>query len=161
MNGRQQPEVKAAQSRVEISEVTSSRDLREAMAIRRVVFTDEQQLTDVVDNDPYDTGPGGLVVLARLNGEPVATGRLHTWRGDGQIAWVAVLAPYRGQGLGWQIMDTLLSAAGRLGAERVTLSAQTHALGFYRLLGFEPLGNPFIMGNIEHITMVRRLDGAP
>ena len=55
-------------------------------------------------------------------------------------------------------MDALLSAAGRLGASRVTLSAQTHAVGFYRLLGFRTVGTTWIMGNIEHITMVRELD---
>jgi predicted GNAT family N-acyltransferase len=70
---------------------------------------------------------------------------------------VAVLPDYRGFGIGWEIMDALLGAAGRLGATRVTLSAQTHAVGFYRLLGFHTVGDTWVMGNIEHITMVRDL----
>jgi predicted GNAT family N-acyltransferase len=143
---------------LEIREVTSQRDLREVIAIRRTVFTEEQHLTDVVDRDPYDHGPGSVQVLARLDGEPVGVGRLHVSRREGQIAWVAVLRPYRGKGVGWEIMDALLSAAGRLGASRVTLSAQTHATDFYRLLGFRTVGTTWIMGNIEHITMLRELD---
>jgi GNAT superfamily N-acetyltransferase len=109
--------------------------MRRAIAIRSVVFIDEQHLTDNVDRDPYDQGAGAVVVLAYLDGEPVGTGRLHVWRGQGQIAWVAVLRPYRGRGVGREIMEALLDAAADLGAERVTLSAQTHAIEFYRLLG--------------------------
>jgi predicted GNAT family N-acyltransferase len=75
----------------------------------------------------------------------------------GQIAWVAILPAYRGKGIGWEIMDALLAAAGQRGAARVTLSAQTHAIGFYRLLGFRTVGKVWMMGGIEHITMVRDL----
>lgn len=143
---------------LEVREVRAMHDLREVIAIRRAVFTDEQHLTETVDRDPHDQGPGAVQVLARLAGEPVGVGRLHVWRGEGHIAWVAVLPPYRGLGIGWEIMDALLGAAGRLGAQRVTLSAQTHAIGFYRLLGFRTVGSTWIMGNIEHITMVRELE---
>jgi predicted GNAT family N-acyltransferase len=143
---------------LEVREVSGQRDLREIIAIRRAVFTDEQHLTDTVDRDPHDQGAGSVQVLARLDDEPVGIGRLHVWRGEGNIAWVAVLPQYRGLGIGWEIMDALLEAAGRMGAQRVTLSAQTHAIGFYRLLGFRVVGNTWIMGNIEHITMVRELD---
>ena len=145
-------------ARLVVREVSDPRDLQDVIAIRRAVFTDEQHLTDVVDRDPYDQGPGAVQVLAWMGAEPVGVGRLHVWRGEGQIAWVAVLPPYRGQGIGWEIMDALLTAAERLGADRVTLSAQTHALGFYHLLGFETTGTPFVMSNIEHITMVREVN---
>ena len=142
---------------LEVREVSSAYDLREVIAIRRQVFTDEQRLTDTVDRDPHDRGPGTVQILARLDGEAVGVGRLHVWRGEGHIAWVAVLPPYRGLGIGWEIMDALLDASGRLGAQQVTLSAQTHAIGFYRLLGFHTVGRTWTMGNIEHITMVREL----
>lgn len=136
---------------------TSARDLHEITAIRRTVFTDEQHLTDVVDRDPYDRGPGAVQLLALLDGRPVGVGRLHVSRGEGQIAWVAILPAYRGKGIGWEIMDALLAAAGQRGAARVTLSAQTHAVEFYRLLGFRTVGKVWMMGGIEHITMVRDL----
>jgi predicted GNAT family N-acyltransferase len=151
---RQEP----AGAGVEIREIDAHGPaFADVIAIRRTVFTDEQALTDTVDRDPYDYGAGAAVVLALLDGRPVGTGRLHVWRGFGQIAWVAVLAPERGLGIGWDIMLALLAAAGRLGARRVTLSAQTHAIGFYEKLGFHTVGGTFIMGNIEHITMERDL----
>ncbi|HET8630406.1 MAG TPA: GNAT family N-acetyltransferase [Thermomicrobiales bacterium] len=151
---RQEP----AGAGVEIREIDAHGPaFADVIAIRRTVFTDEQALTDTVDRDPYDYGGGAAVVLALLDGRPVGTGRLHVWRGFGQIAWVAVLAPERGLGIGWEIMVALLGAAERLGARRVTLSAQTHAIGFYEKLGFHTVGGTFIMGNIEHITMERDL----
>lgn len=139
---------------VEVREVHDPRDLDAIVAIRRAVFTREQHLTDVVDRDPFDRGPGAVQVLARVAGEPVATGRLHVERGEGQIAWVAVLPPYRGAGIGWAVMSALLHAAARLGADYITLSAQTHAIDFYRRLGFRAVGDTFVMSNIEHVTMV-------
>lgn len=142
---------------LEVREVAGTRELREVIAIRRAVFTDEQHLTDNVDRDPHDHGPGTVQVLARLDQVAVGIGRLHVSRGEGQIAWVAVLPRYRGLGVGLEIMDALLAAAGRLGARQVTLSAQTHAIGFYRILGFRTVGQVWTMGNIEHIKMVRDL----
>jgi predicted GNAT family N-acyltransferase len=147
----------SARARLTVREVSDPAELVAVIAIRRAVFTDEQHLTDVVDRDPYDRGPGAVHALASVGGEAVGVGRLHVARGEGQIAWVAVLPPYRGQGIGWAIMDALLAAAERLGARQVTLSAQTHAVGFYRLLGFETEGTTFAMSDIEHITMARTL----
>ena len=144
--------------RLTIRVALGQRDLRDVTAIRRAVFTDEQHLTDVVDRDPYDSGPGAVQILALLDDRPVGVGRLHVSRGEGQIAWVAILPSYRGQGIGWEIMDALLAAAGQQGAKRVTLSAQPHAVGFYRLLGFRTVGKVWMMSGIEHITMVRDLE---
>lgn len=157
MTGDERPVSRAGVANLELHEVRQAADFAAAIAIRATVFIDEQHLTDVVDRDPYDHGPDAVVILARLDGVPVATGRVHVWRGEGQIAWVAVLPEHRGAGVGWEVMVALLDAAERHGATRVTLSAQTHALGFYRRLGFEPVGSTFIMGDIEHITMVRDL----
>ncbi len=152
------PHNRTAEPSVVVREATTADELRAVMAIRGDVFIHEQHLTNVVDDDPYDAGSGAVVVLAWYGDAPVGTGRVHVWRGDAHIAWVAVLPDYRARGVGWEIMVALLDAARELGARRVTLSAQTHAIGFYRRLGFETVGSIFVMGNIDHITMVRDLD---
>ena len=151
------PQDRTAEPRLVVREATTAAELRAVMAIRGDVFIDEQRLTNVVDDDPYDTGSGAVVVLAWHGDRPVGTGRVHVWRGDAHIAWVAVLPDYRAHGVGRELMVALLDAARELGARRVTLSAQTHAIGFYRRLGFETVGSIFVMGNIDHITMVREL----
>ena len=157
MTARNMPNDRSPEPRLAILEATTPADLRAVMAIRGDVFIHEQNLTNVVDDDPYDAGSGAVVLLALYDGEPVGTGRVHVWRGDAHIAWVAVLPDYRARGVGRELMVALLDAARELGARRVTLSAQTHAIGFYRRLGFETTGSLFVMGNIDHITMVRDL----
>ena len=51
-------------ARLDVDEVRGGRDLRDVIAIRRAVFTDEQHLTDVVDHDwaksIYFKDPNGI-----------------------------------------------------------------------------------------------------
>jgi predicted GNAT family N-acyltransferase len=51
----------------------------------------------------------------------------------------------------------LLDLAAQQGLSRVTLSAQTHALGFYERAGFHLLGEPFMDAGIPHRKMVKEL----
>ncbi len=111
------PQNRTAAPRLVVREATTPAELRAVMAIRGDVFIHEQHLTNVVDDDPYDAGSGAVVVLAWYGDRPVGTGRVHVWRGDGHIAWVAVLPDYRDRGVGWEIMVALLDAA-REAAER-------------------------------------------
>lgn len=157
MTRTEQPHQFRTAQQVVIREALSPSDGRLVTAIRREVFSLEQRLTDVVDADAYDRGPEAVVLVAFLAELGAGTGRLHVWRAEGQIAWVAVRRQFRGQGVGWDLMDRLLTVAGERGARRVTLSAQTHALGFYQLLGFRTVGTAYTMSNIEHITMIRDL----
>lgn len=157
MTRTEQPHESATAQPVVIREALSPSDGRLVTAIRREVFSLEQRLTDVVDADDYDRGPEAVVLLAFLGELAAGTGRVHVWRTEGQIAWVAVRRQFRRQGVGWDLMDRLLSVAGERGARRVTLSAQTHALRFYQLLGFRTVGETYIMSDIEHITMIRDL----
>jgi predicted GNAT family N-acyltransferase len=52
-------------------------------------------------------------------------------------------------------MRFLLAAVDRAGAPTAVLSAQTHAEGFYRRLGFVRTGQPFVVKGIEHRWMAR------
>lgn len=126
-------------------------ELEEVYAIRREVFDREQHLTSWVRDYPDDER--GINVLAWLDERAVGTGRVSLWGDEAQIAWVAVRQPYRGRGVGRAIMEYLIDWAREQGARLVTLNAQTHALGFYRQLGFVPIGRPFYMAHIEHQLM--------
>ena len=58
-------------------------------------------------------------------------------------------------------MEHLIRWSQAQGARYVTLNAQTHALDFYRRLGFEPVGRRFYMGHIEHQVMILDLISQP
>jgi predicted GNAT family N-acyltransferase len=86
--------------------MTSLEDLPLIYAIRREVFVDEQHLTNTVRDDPDDRY--SLHVLASVETQVVAVGRVTFIGDEAQIAWVAVRRPYRGRGVGWAVMERLL-----------------------------------------------------
>lgn len=122
-------------------------------AIRCTVFVEEQGVSEALEVDPRD--PQHTHALAfddRGNG--IATGRLLA---DGQIGRMAVLAAWRGRGVGSAILTRLLDTARARGLRRVTLNAQVRARAFYAGRGFAECGGVFMEAGIEHITMTRKL----
>ncbi len=147
--------------RLSVRAAVTPDDLAAVLDLRERVFGGEQGVPDAAVLDPDDRR--SLHALATLgNGDtalPVGTGRL-TPGGDpwaeAQIAWVATLPEHRRHGVGAAVMRFLLDAADAAGTPAVLLSAQTHALSFYKRLGFLPYGGRFYSRGIEHQLMVRR-----
>jgi predicted GNAT family N-acyltransferase len=126
------------------------------LELRRRVFGVEQDMIDGGASDDEDRR--SQVVLALVRDGAIGTGRLSpptVERPEGHISWVAVLPTYRGQGAGTALMEVLLEKADEAVMPMVTLSAQTHALAFYRQFGFVPYGDRFLVRGIEHQAMVR------
>jgi predicted GNAT family N-acyltransferase len=124
----------------------------EAFPIRLTVFVEEQNVPPEVEADAWDEP--SLHALARDGGgRPIGTARLLP---DGHIGRVAVLREARGTGVGVALMQAMMNAAQQRGMLEVVLSAQVHAAGFYRNLGFVEEGSPFEEAGIAHIQMRRR-----
>ncbi|HUN91338.1 MAG TPA: GNAT family N-acetyltransferase [Burkholderiaceae bacterium] len=125
----------------------------DASRLRFEVFVDEQKVPAEIELDEHD--PVSLHALARdADGRAVGTGRLLP---DGHIGRVAVGAGQRRRGVGDAIMRALMQAARERGLAAVELSAQVHAAGFYRRLGFIEEGDVYLEAGIEHVTMRRRV----
>lgn len=62
--------------------------------------------------------------------------------GEEELLLIAVSPPFRGGGLGRQLLETFKSDAKQRGAERVFLEMRCNnpAEKLYRLVGFEPIG---------------------
>ena len=124
----------------------------EASVIRRLVFVDEQLVPLEMELDALD--PQSLHALAYAGGgRAVATGRLLP---DGHIGRMAVLREWRKQGVGGAVLERLVEAARLRGDAEVVLSAQTHALAFYRRHRFVAEGDTYLDAGIPHQTMRRR-----
>jgi predicted GNAT family N-acyltransferase len=139
--------------RLTVRDLRDSADMRSVVAIRRQVFVVEQGVATNVEPDNVDRVAHH--VLGLVDDRVVGVGRLHITTNEGQIAWVAVLPEHRHLGVGRAIMQRLLDLADRSRIRVVMLNAQTHALRFYQHFGFQPVGEPFIMGGIEHQLMSR------
>jgi predicted GNAT family N-acyltransferase len=125
----------------------------EAGAIRETVFVAEQGVPRELELDEIDADC--VHALARLDdGRAIATGRLVP---DGHIGRMAVLAEWRGLGIGGALLERLVEEAGARGMREVALSAQTHALGFYLHHGFSAEGAIYLEAGIPHQAMRRNL----
>ncbi|MBI4002414.1 MAG: GNAT family N-acetyltransferase [Nitrospira defluvii] len=121
--------------------------------IRETVFIFEQAVPEELEWDGLDPLCAHALAWNDL-GEAIGTARMQA---KGTIGRMAVLKDWRGRGVGRALLQTLLDLAARQGLSRVTLSAQTHALGFYERAGFHVIGNPFMDAGIPHRSMIRDL----
>jgi predicted GNAT family N-acyltransferase len=125
----------------------------EASRIRLTVFVEEQRVPPGIEMDDKDAVC--VHALAYAQGRAVGTGRLLP---DGHIGRMAVLRENRSLGVGGAILERLVEEARRRGMQQVVLSAQTHALGFYRRHGFMVQGEVFEEAGIPHQEMRRLLN---
>jgi DNA-binding MarR family transcriptional regulator/GNAT superfamily N-acetyltransferase len=108
--------------------------------------------------------PRGLVLLARLRGEPVACGGLH-FEDDGfaEVKRLWVSDAVRGLGVGRRLLGALEERARERGIGTLRLDtnrALPEAAGLYRSAGYREIDryndNPY-----AHHFFCKRLDGAP
>jgi predicted GNAT family N-acyltransferase len=144
---------------LEVLRVTTLDEMQQALAVRRRVFIEEQRVPEDLEIDEHDADPAtittALHVLARLQGEPIATGRLLLAPYDGHlhIGRVAVLSEQRRLGVGRTVMLALHDLARETNAKSIRLAAQLHAIGFYERLGYTAHGDVFLDAGIEHRWM--------
>jgi len=122
-------------------------------APRTRVFVAEQAVPESEEWDGLDAECVHAVAEHAVEGV-IGTGRLHP---SGKIGRMAVLAEWRGQGVGAAILRWLLDEAASRGIESVYLHGQVPVLGFYARFGFVAEGPEFDEAGIPHRLMRLRL----
>ena len=124
----------------------------EAVALRRQVFTEEQQVPEALEWDDTDAIAVHYIVRDDRD-NPVATARLYEAEDScGGIGRMAVAARARGRDVGTQLLSRML-ADGLDHYDRFTLSAQEAAVDFYRRLGFYVVSDRYMDAGIPHRCM--------
>jgi predicted GNAT family N-acyltransferase len=130
-------------------------DAADLRAVREAVFVREQGVPAELEWDGAD--PACLHWLARArDGRPIGTARL---KPDGHLGRMAVLAAWRGLGVGSALLAEVLARARDRGLARVYLNAQVQAVPFYARHGFAVTGPPFEEAGIAHRRMALALAG--
>lgn len=122
-------------------------------AVRRAVFVVEQAVPEALEWDEFDAASRHALAVAH-DGTSIGTARLLP---DGHIGRVAVVAPWRGRGVGSALLRHLIDTARAGGVRHLLLNAQVQALGFYRRFGFMAEGDVFDDAGIPHRAMRLRL----
>ena len=132
-------------------------DWREASgtlsAIRTTVFVGEQGVPPEIEIDGRDPGCAHVVAESDSGGA-VGTGRLMP---EGRIGRMAVLAAWRGRGVGAAMLEALVAEAKRRGFRETYLHAQAHAKDFYARHGFVVEGEEYLEAGIPHVGMRAKL----
>jgi len=149
---------------VTLSEVKTEADLLQALAIREVVFIEEQHVPEGIERDAEDAR--AYHVLAFQAGHAIGTGRLVMMpepppdEGGGswaQIGRMAVLQAHRKAHVGSMILTKLEDEARRRKVSGILLHAQLYALEFYKRHRYEPVGAVFDEAGIQHLEMRKKL----
>lgn len=127
-------------------------------AVREAVFVHEQNVPLELERDAEGDPLCQHVLAFDADGAPIGTGRLTP---DRRIGRMAVLASWRGRGVGEALLAALVERARALGWREISLHSQASAIEFYARQGFLPFGPRFFeAGGIEHLAMYRLLGAA-
>ena len=132
----------------------STLELYEILRARAEVFIVEQ---DCVYQDLDNKDLGAYHVIIREDGDIVAYLRVldkGVSYDTASVGRVITTEKGRGRGIGLVLLKEGLKVAKEaFGAERVTISAQCQARGFYEKVGFSAVSDTYLEDNIPHIRM--------
>lgn len=118
-------------------------------AVRQAVFVEEQRVPAQLEWEDQDARAWHWVAEDTA-GHPIGTARLLP---TGQIGRMAVLAPWRGRGVGSALLRAVLHDARQHVTGPLWLNAQCSAEGFYRQAGFAAEDPVFDEAGIPHRAM--------
>lgn len=136
--------------------VVSESELESAFEVRRLVFVEEQDISEALEYDGLDDE--AVHIIARHEDKVVGTARVRfPSRGHAKIERMAVLGPFRHQGIGGLILSFVNSELRTRQIQHVLLHAQVAVIEFYRLQGFQETGPYFMEADIKHVAMQMHL----
>ncbi len=140
---------------INVLPISSPSDLESAFAIRRQVFVEEQHVSAEEEYDEFEDSSTHF--LARADSTPCGTARWRRTSNGVKLERFAVLAAFRGQGVGKALVKTVLDdvfSQQPEPIERIYLHAQVTAMPLYTGFGFISVGPMFEEAGIQHYKMV-------
>ncbi|MDQ2075422.1 GNAT family N-acetyltransferase [Marinimicrobium sp. ABcell2] len=136
---------------------------RSLTALRRTVFMLEQGVSEADEWDGLDDQAQHFLVISQQQAIGAARVVKHREQSIYHIGRVAVLAEYRGLGIGSALMNKVIRWSKKDALPEnanIELNAQVDRLNFYRRLGFVEHGPTFLDAGIVHQAMFFQGEGA-
>ena len=127
----------------------------ESKKLRAKVFLDEQGFS--AEFDEIDDIAVHMVLYIDNKAAAVCRVFYDENKQSYMIGRVAVEKEYRSQHLGAKIMQTAESYIKQVGGTSAKLSAQCRMSGFYKKLGYNPIGEEYLDEFCPHIMMFKEL----
>ena len=125
----------------------------QALAVRAIVFCEEQRVPYKLEYDAGDTE--ALHMVGVIDSEPVAAARLRFFADYAKLERIAIRKGFRGRHLGHALVDFMIEVARQRGFRKFKLSAQVHLEAFYTAHGFRATGERFLEAGIDHCAMIK------
>ena len=139
-----------------IQTVKNERELTFALAIRAIVFVEEQACPFSEEFDDYDSLQNTSVqhFLIMHQNEPVATARtIYVNDSEAKIGRIAVLKAFRSQGLATELIKHMIKTLTVKAYIDISIHAQAHLEAYYEQFGFKKCSDTFDEAGISHIKM--------
>lgn len=131
-------------------------EIRKCMNVRRLVFQEEQGILPSADVDGFDFHPNTFHIGAKAQCREYVgalRGRLLPEPNVVKLERMAVLADFRGSGIGLGLIAMFEVIARFKGRNTICAHVQAHAKNFYKKCGFIVAGEQFYEAGILHVPM--------
>ena len=119
--------------------------------IRDKVFIQEQKVTPQLEWDGMDEK--AIHFLVFNDKAAIGCARAIVIKDHMQLGRMAVLKEYRGQGIGGALIEKAMTIAKLNQLSAIYISAQCHAIDFYKKFGFEVTSDIYLDAEIPHRDM--------
>ena len=119
--------------------------------IRQKVFIEEQKVTSQLEWDGMDEE--AIHFLAFKNEKAIGCARAFVIENYMQLGRMAVLKAYRGESVGTALIEKVITTAKLNQLSAIYISAQCHAIDFYKKFGFEITSDIYLDAEIQHRNM--------
>ena len=119
--------------------------------IREKVFIQEQKVTPQLEWDGMDEK--AIHFLVFNDKAAIGCARAIVIKDHMQLGRMAVLKEYRGQGIGSALIEKAMTTAKLNQLSAIYISAQCHAIDFYKKFGFEVTSEIYLDAEIPHRDM--------
>ncbi|CAM8410293.1 GNAT family N-acetyltransferase [Candidatus Methylopumilus planktonicus] len=119
--------------------------------IREKVFIQEQKVTPQLEWDGMDEK--AIHFLVFNDKAAIGCARAIVIKNHMQLGRMAVLKEYRGQGIGGALIEKAMTIAKLNQLSAIYISAQCHAIDFYKKFGFEVTSDIYLDAEIPHRDM--------
>lgn len=135
-------------SNLQVIQVSWATHAAKLIAVREPVFVIEQEVEPDFEWDDIDAV--AIHLLAYVDNQPVGCARIIKHQ---KIGRMAVLKAWRGLGVGKALLREAITICKIHGSKTINLTAQTHAISFYKQAGFIEVSGVYQDANIPHVDM--------
>lgn len=138
---------------IKVIKAISPEQIEHCFDVRKVVFMEEQMISEEDEFDGFDSGSSHFLVT--VDNIPVAAARSRPTTNGVKLERFCTLKEYRGLGLASKLVESVIADCQKnFPDKKMYLYAQVDVIPLYKKFGFIEEGERFMECDIQHQAMV-------